>query len=256
MVEVYDESWQDALEASAPWQELQNNFHMHSKVYLSRGSFGHVYWLQKKHSTSQPQALKVVKFHGADMPAMWAQELHIHHTLNSHPNIVALHGSFLHNPDVGPTQFGLLLELCDRDLFTFFKQYTTIDIYDATLWTRDICTGLGHMHDCSIMHRDLTPRNCLLCHHAGKNMQLKISDFGASCFLAPNNSQKEAWPLQGPRVHSQSLALSRTTYNYAAPEVINHQAYSFPADVWSTGIILWQMLQDNAHIAAVSFNDS
>ena len=111
------------------------------------------------------------------------------------------------------------------------------------------------MHDCSIMHRDLTPRNCLLCHHAGKNMQLKISDFGASCFLAPNNSQKEAWPLQGPRVHSQSLALSRTTYNYAAPEVINHQAYSFPADVWSTGIILWQMLQEDARIAAVSFGD-
>ena len=80
-------------------------------------------------------------------------------------------------------------------------------------------SALVFLHDQGIMHRDLKPAN-ILCMTPG---HYKIADFGVS---------KEVAPL-----------LSRQgTAEYMAPEVHDRTPYSYPADIWSLGVVLFECL--------------
>ncbi|OQR84331.1 serine/threonine protein kinase [Achlya hypogyna] len=83
---------------------------------------------------------------------------------------------------------------------------------------------MNYLHLCSIMHRDLKSGNVLLDAYG----TVKISDFGLSCVLEIG--------------HSSDLTAETGTYRWMAPEVIGHEPYSMKADVYSYGVILWEML--------------
>lgn len=73
-----------------------------------------------------------------------------------------------------------------------------------------------------MLHRDLKPENILL-----HNDKLKLGDFGFSKTL-----------LQGDSVTTTMIG----SPIYMAPEVIRGQAYTSKADIWSLGVILYEML--------------
>ena len=81
---------------------------------------------------------------------------------------------------------------------------------------------LNHLHSKAIIHRDITLGILLL----GKNMELKIGDFG----LAINvNKGKKTFGIAG-------------TPGYQPPEMLNNEEYSFSADIWALGIIMCYLL--------------
>ena len=45
-----------------------------------------------------------------------------------------------------------------------------------------------------------------------------------------------------------------TTYRYASPEVVRKQPYSFSLDMWSVGVILWEMLEEDAQVPAAAWD--
>jgi serine/threonine protein kinase len=74
----------------------------------------------------------------------------------------------------------------------------------------------------NIMHRDIKPGNILL-----HNGVIKIADFG---FCKPLNSSKDlAQTMLGSPI-------------YMAPEILKGEVYTIKADIWSLGVVLYEML--------------
>jgi len=85
-----------------------------------------------------------------------------------------------------------------------------------------VVDGLLYIHSQGIAHRDLKPHNILL----DANLVPKLADFGLSC-------------TRGTMSVMQSTV---GTENYMAPEVHGHNGYSISCDVWSLGIIFFELI--------------
>lgn len=90
-----------------------------------------------------------------------------------------------------------------------------------------IAKGLKYLHSGKIIHRDLKPSNILV----NSNCSIKICDFGLVRSLASNKDQGA--------VLTEGVA----TRWYRAPEVLlGSKSYSKPADIWSFGCIIYEVL--------------
>mmetsp|Transcript_26489 Transcript_26489/g.36473 ORF Transcript_26489/g.36473 Transcript_26489/m.36473 type:complete len:761 (+) Transcript_26489:177-2459(+) len=92
-------------------------------------------------------------------------------------------------------------------------------------WMLQLCLALQFLHDNSILHRDIKPMNIMLTE--GGDL-LKLGDFGLA--------------LDMKKSRSSELVDEAGTPYYTAPEMILREQYSFPADCWSIGVVLYQLL--------------
>lgn len=86
----------------------------------------------------------------------------------------------------------------------------------------DIAHGMQYLHSQGILHRDLKSENLLL----GEDMCVKVADFGISCLESQCKSPKGF----------------TSTYRWMAPEMIKEKHHTKKVDVYSFGIVLWELL--------------
>ncbi|XAR59159.1 Non-specific serine/threonine protein kinase [Bertholletia excelsa] len=86
----------------------------------------------------------------------------------------------------------------------------------------DVARGMEYIHSQGVIHRDLKPENVLI----NQDFHMKIADFGIAC--------EEA--------HCDLLADDPGTYRWMAPEMIKRKSYGRKVDVYSFGLILWEMI--------------
>lgn len=86
----------------------------------------------------------------------------------------------------------------------------------------DIARGMEYLHSQGVIHRDLKSENLLFT----ADMCLKVVDFGIAC----------------EEINCDYLNEDRGTYRWMAPEVINHKPHNRKADVYSFGIVLWEII--------------
>ncbi len=110
----------------------------------------------------------------------------------------------------------------------------------------NIAEAVSNVHGLGILHRDLKPTNILISHNAGdqKKLSVRLIDFGSG---QVRNSQELAdfgiSPMGFTREIDEETQFS--TPLYLAPEIVQGQSHSIQSDIYSLGIIIYQILSGN-----------
>ena len=123
----------------------------------------------------------------------------------------------------------LALEYVDGEPITSYCQSRQLDIAARLDLFRQVCEAVSHAHANLIVHRDLKPSNILVT-PAG---HVRLLDFGIAKLL----------DVQSSRPFEQTRTGVRTfTLHYAAPEQIRGEPVSTMTDVYSLGVVLYELL--------------
>lgn len=119
--------------------------------------------------------------------------------------------------------FCIIMEYCPYGpLQAILKEQDVVQPRRLVNWSREIALGMQYLHTHKIIHRDLKSPNILI----GHNEIVKISDFGTS----------REW-----NEISTKMSFAGTVA-WMAPEVIRNEPCSEKVDIWSFGVVLWEML--------------
>jgi serine/threonine protein kinase len=145
--------------------------------------------------------------------------------LLKHPNIVNFQDAF---PDIAENIY-IVTEYCnygDLDRFTRKEMLDHEEIRDYMSQLRD---GLYYLLKNNILHRDLKPKNILLQKHPiSGQITLKIADFGFAKIFENLTDDSMMETLCG-------------TPMYLSPEMVKSRKYSLNSDLWSVGVMIYQL---------------
>ncbi|XP_074761500.1 ephrin type-A receptor 5 isoform X9 [Athene noctua] len=140
-----------------------------------------------------------------------------------HPNIIHLEGVVTKSKPVM-----IVTEYMENgSLDTFLKkndgQFTVIQLVGML---RGIASGMKYLSDMGYVHRDLAARNILI----NSNLVCKVSDFGLSRVL--EDDPEAAYTTRGGKI----------PIRWTAPEAISFRKFTSASDVWSYGIVMWEVM--------------
>ncbi|VDO04269.1 unnamed protein product [Rodentolepis nana] len=135
-----------------------------------------------------------------------------------HSNVVQFLGVSIDGP-----WYSILMEYCPNgNFFDVIHSSISVGIENIIDWTQQIAQGMNYLHSHKVIHRDLKSPNILI----GEDGQLKISDFGVSKEITENSTK-------------MSFA---GTVAWMAPEIMRDEPCSLKVDVWSFGVIVWEII--------------
>lgn len=155
-----------------------------------------------------------------------------------HPNIAKLEAAFENEAFLI-----LVMELLEGgELFDAIVEKGRFSEPEAVHVARSVLAAIKHMHQRGIVHRDLKPENMLLAVSrkrrtgTGPGMTVKIIDFGFAKVLE----------------HGATSSSFLGTGGYLAPEILLHQPYATPVDMWSFGVLVYLLLCGRLPFAATT----
>ncbi|XP_053316144.1 proto-oncogene tyrosine-protein kinase ROS [Spea bombifrons] len=208
-------------------------------LFLGSGAFGEVYEgtaadiLGPETGTTRV-AVKTLKSDATDHEkSEFLKEAHLMSQFD-HPNILKLLGVCLFNEP----QY-IILELMDGgDLLSYLRDarantflqkplLSTLDLLDIAL---NICNGGAYLEKMHFVHRDLAARNCLVSvkGYNSPDRIVKIGDFGLARDIYSNDYYKKKGEGFLP-------------VRWMAPESLIDGIFTSRSDVWSYGIVLWEV---------------
>ncbi|XP_054726150.1 tyrosine-protein kinase Fer isoform X6 [Anastrepha obliqua] len=185
---------------------------------IGRGNFGDVYKAKLK-STKQDVAVKTCRMTLPDeQKRKFLQEGRILKQYD-HPNIVKLIGICVQKQPIM-----IVMELVPGgSLLNYLrKNSNALTTRQQMGMCRDAAAGMRYLESKNCIHRDLAARNCLV----DFENQVKISDFGMS-------REEEEYIV--------SDGMKQIPVKWTAPEALNFGKYTSLCDVWSYGILMWEI---------------
>uniref|UniRef100_A0A8C2WRP4 Ephrin type-B receptor 3 n=1 Tax=Cyclopterus lumpus TaxID=8103 RepID=A0A8C2WRP4_CYCLU len=142
-----------------------------------------------------------------------------------HPNVIRLDG--------------VLTRSCPVLIITEFMENGALDSFlrlndgrftmtQLVGMLRGITAGMKYLSDMNYVHRDLAARNILV----NSNLVCKVSDFGLSRFLDDTSADP---------TYTSSLG-GKIPIRWTAPEAIAFRKFTSASDVWSYGIVMWEVV--------------
>ncbi|NWU03557.1 ITK kinase, partial [Urocynchramus pylzowi] len=141
----------------------------------------------------------------------------------SHPKLVQLYGVCFEDAPIC-----LVFEFMENGCLSDYLRSQRGSFSKETLlgMCLDVCEGMAYLEQNSVIHRDLAARNCLV----GESHVVKVSDFGMSRIV----------------LDDQYTSSSGTKFpvKWSAPEVFSYSNYSTKSDVWSFGVLMWEVFSE------------
>ncbi|XP_074077750.1 tyrosine-protein kinase receptor Tie-1 isoform X2 [Macrotis lagotis] len=203
---------------------------------IGEGNFGQVLRAMiRKDGLQMNAAVKMLKeFASENDHRDFAGELEVLCKLGHHPNIINLLGAcenrgYLYIA-IEYAPYGNLLDFLrkSRVLETdpaFAHEHgtaSTLTSQQLLRFASDVSKGMQYLSEKQFIHRDLAARNVLV----GENLASKIADFGLS---------------RGEEVYVKKT-MGRLPVRWMAIESLNYSVYTTKSDVWSFGVLLWEIV--------------
>jgi len=185
---------------------------------LGNGKFGRVYLAREKKSKFivAIKCMNKKQLSKSNFEHQLRREIEIQSHLR-HPNILRMYGYFYDEKKVY-----LILEYSiGGELFGKLQDAGTFSERKSARIIKELADALKYCHTKNVIHRDLKPENLLI----GKNGEIKIADFG--------------WSVHAPNSRRNTLC---GTLDYLPPEITLNLEHDEQVDVWSLGILLYELL--------------
>ncbi|XP_045514859.1 tyrosine-protein kinase Fer isoform X1 [Pieris brassicae] len=195
-----------------------NNDHVQLLDKIGRGNFGDVH-KGRLITTGQEVAVKTCRVAlPEEQKRTFLQEGRILKQYQ-HPNIVRLIGIAVQKQPIM-----IVMELVSGgSLLTFLRtRAQNLNSRSLLAMCRDAAAGMRYLESKSCIHRDLAARNCLIA----DDNSVKISDFGMS-------REEEEYIVSG--------GMKQIPIKWTAPEALNFGKYTSLCDVWSYGVLIWEI---------------
>eukprot|EP00029_Vermamoeba_vermiformis_P010127 TRINITY_DN526_c0_g2_i7.p1 TRINITY_DN526_c0_g2~~TRINITY_DN526_c0_g2_i7.p1 ORF type:complete len:1042 (-),score=152.68 TRINITY_DN526_c0_g2_i7:28-3153(-) len=150
-------------------------------------------------------------------------ELELMMQLRPHPNVVQLLGFSVH-PETD--SIILIIEFCEGGSLDtkLYNSRDEISIKTQIQWLTGIAKGLSHLHSNNVVHRDVAARNVLVHRN-----EPKLTDFGMSRLVDEQKQHGTTKSELGP-------------IRWMSPESLKNKEYSAKSDVWSFGIVMFEIV--------------
>ena len=184
---------------------------------VGEGSFGQV-WKARKVGALQTVAIKLIPKSGKreqDIQGL-RQEIDILKTLR-HDNIIEMLDAF-----ETPSDFCVVTEFAQGELFEILEVDTSLSEEVVQTIARQLVAALHYLHSNRIIHRDMKPQNILIA----ADGTVKLCDFGFARAMSQDTFV---------------LTSIKGTPLYMAPELVQEQPYTPAVDIWSMGVILYEL---------------
>ena len=222
----------------SPGTVIGSRFRVESE--LGRGGMGVV--LRGVDETNRPVAIKVLLPEAVEHPEAvprFVNEARAARELTSEHSVRVI--------DAGTLDSGLpfmVMELLDgEDLSTQLEKRGAFSITDACDAVIDACDALAEAHSRGMVHRDLKPANLFAARGADGRVRVKVLDFGVS---------KVAAQIRQMALTSTGTALG-TPYYMAPEQLKSAKGVDARADIWSLGVVLYELLTGTLPFDGKSF---
>ncbi|CAF0935693.1 unnamed protein product, partial [Didymodactylos carnosus] len=225
------------------WNELGKKLHVNSKSLrigdkVGAGCFGDVYKgrLQTKSGNeSVDVAVKVLRDQNVATIHDFLSEANRMKSFK-HPNVLSLIGVCW---DPIRKAMVILPYMINGDLHSYIiDEKNRPTVRQLIQWGIQVADGMTYLSELKFVHRDLATRNCMLDDH----LICRISDFGLSrdvidrdYYIIKNDDKDNS-------DKSVTKPLRRLPIRWLSPESIELSKYTIQSDVWSFGVLLWELL--------------
>jgi eukaryotic-like serine/threonine-protein kinase len=142
-----------------------------------------------------------------------------------HPNIVSVYDSSTHIDATGKTAYIVMEFVQGEDLKHFLDHGKRFSLEQTAYMMSDLLAALAYAHKNKIVHRDIKPANLLLT----KDGRIKLTDFGVARITDSGEATKTSAGTVG-------------TLKYMSPEQVAGKGVDASSDLFSAGIVLYQLL--------------
>jgi len=192
---------------------------------LGKGGFGTVFKAAiPGNDRCVAKQINVARVSTKDLPLL-RTELQVWSEVN-HPNCLKFIGVSLE-----PKEYLLICELMEGGSLqeanerAFCSRRPPLEAALIVARLQSIASAMVYLHDRSIIHRDLKSGNILLAKGAER---LVVADFGLARYCG--------------REGGEQMTAETGSYRWMAPEVMRHESYDRPCDVYSFAILAWEIM--------------
>ncbi len=191
---------------------------------IGLGGMSYVYLAERTDLPDQKVALKILRLYSDGLKRRFEQEKRILARLD-HPHIARFF-------DMGTTPEGcpwFALEYIDGESILKWCDRRKADINERLAMFLEVCGAVSFAHQNLVIHRDLKPMNIMVT----RNGAPKLLDFGIAALINPETGDQHQATIQGGVLMTPA---------YASPEQWRGELLNASTDVYSLGVVLFQLL--------------